>query len=211
MSFTECDVTAMLAESREACKRIRKLGILRKTVTTHHLKELRHRRAVDKLAAWRSSNGFDRCDVHDKQWVHSPLPPTPEETTASMWGDVNALKKVTSMSEKERSKQRFESFLNELKQGTASLMDEEFARLEHMIMERRGRAALYVIVAPIDTAQPCNPRTSCSEISFDVHVCMEGNTQGRMDSEPGQLESSSAGTGQLESPSTGTGFETPGQ
>ena len=29
--------------------------------------------------------------------------------------------------------------------------------------------------------------------------------------EPGELESSSAGTGQLESPSTDTGFEAPGQ
>ena len=83
----------MLAESREACKRIRTLGMLRKTVATHRLKELRHLRAVEKLAAWRRSNGFDRCDVRDGQWIHSSLPPTPEETTASMWADVNALKK----------------------------------------------------------------------------------------------------------------------
>ena len=56
------------------------------------------------------------------------------------------------MSEKERSKQRVESFINELEQGTASLTDEEFTRLERMIMERRGRAAAHVVVAPIDTA-----------------------------------------------------------
>ena len=90
-------------------------------------------------------------------------------------------------------------------------MGKEFARLERMIMERRGRAAAHVVVAPIDTAQPCNPRSSCSEISFDVHIFMERNTQGRMNPEPGQLEPSLAGTGQFESPSTGTGFETPGQ
>ena len=115
------------------------------------------------------------------------------------------------MSEKERSKQRIESFFNELKQGTASLTDEEFTRLERMIMERRGRAAAqHVVVAPIDTFQPCNLRSSCSEISFNVLVYMERNIQSRMDPDPGQLESSSAGTGQLKSPSAGTGFETPG-
>ena len=32
MNFTECDVTAMLAESRKACKRIWKLGMLGKTI-----------------------------------------------------------------------------------------------------------------------------------------------------------------------------------
>ena len=43
------------------------------------------------------------------------------------------------------------------------------------------------------------------------NVCMEENTEGRMDPESGQLELSSTGTGQLESPSTGTGFEAPRQ
>ena len=61
-------------------------------------------------------------------------------------------------------------------------------------MERRGRASAHVVVALTDTAQPCNPRSS-SKISFDVNVRMEGTTQGRMDPEPDQLESSSAGTG----------------
>ena len=152
MNFTQCDLTAMLVESKEACKRIRKLGMLWKTAATHRLKESRHLRAVEKLAAWRRSNAFDQCDVHDGQWIHSPLPPTPEETTASMWADVNALKKEISMSEKERSKQRVESFLNELEQGTASLTDKELARFERMIMERRGRAVAHVVVAPVDTA-----------------------------------------------------------
>ena len=73
------------------------------------------------------------------------------------------------MSGKDRSKQRVESFVNELEQGTASLTDEEFARLERMIREGSDRAAAHVIVAPIDTAQPCNPRSS-SEISFEMYV-----------------------------------------
>ena len=66
----------MIAESREACKRLRKLGILRKNVVTHRLKELRHLRAVEKLATWRRSYDFDQCDVRDDQWVHGPLPGT---------------------------------------------------------------------------------------------------------------------------------------
>ena len=156
MKFTEDDVSAMIAKSREVCKRLRKLGMSRKTVTTHRLKELRHLRAGEKLATWRRSYGFDRCDVRDGQWVHSPLPPTLEQTTASMWADLNALKEAISMLGKDRSKERVESFLNELKGGTANFTDEEFARLKR-IMESRGSDAAHVVVAPIGTAQPCNP------------------------------------------------------
>ena len=78
MEFTEWDVSAMIAESREACKRIQKLGMLRKTVATHRLKELRHLCAVEKLATWRRSNGFDQCDVIHGQWIHGPLSPRQE-------------------------------------------------------------------------------------------------------------------------------------
>ena len=61
------------------------------------------------------------------------------------------------MSEKERSRQRVTNIINELDQGTASLTDKEFAMLKRMIVERRGRDAAHVTVAPIDTAQPCSP------------------------------------------------------
>ena len=115
------------------------------------------------------------------------------------------------MPEKEKSKQRVKSCFNKIEQGTASLTDEKLARLERIIIERRSRAAAHVVVAPIDTAQPCNPRSSCSKILFSAHVYMMGNTQGRMEPERGQHESSLAGTGQLESTSAGTCFETPGQ
>ena len=73
--------------------------------------------------------------------MHSSLLPNPEETTASMWADVNALKKVISMPEKERSKLRVKSFFNEIYEGTASLTDKEYAKLERIIIERKGRAA----------------------------------------------------------------------
>ena len=75
--------------------------MLKKTVATHRPRKLRHLRAVEMLPAWRRSKGFDRCDVHNEQCIHSLLPPTPEETTASMWEDVNASNKVISMSERE--------------------------------------------------------------------------------------------------------------
>ena len=94
----------MQAESRKACKRIQKLSMVWKTFVTHRLEELKYLRALEKLAEWRRSNGFDRCDVYDGQWFYSRLPPIPEETTASMWADVNVLKKEISLSEKERLK-----------------------------------------------------------------------------------------------------------
>ena len=125
------------------------------------------------------------------------------------------------MSGKDRSRQRIKSFIDKLDRGTASLTDEEFARLKRMVVERRGRDAAHVTVAPIDTAQPCSPRSRSSEISLEVSVYIEENTEVGMDLEPveleqssagaSQLEQSSAGTDQLESPSDGTGFETPGQ
>ena len=183
--------------------------MIRKTVVTHRLKELRHLRAVEKLATWRRTYGFDRLEDGDDKWIHGPLPPTPEKTTASMWADLNALKDALSMSGKEISSQRAMSFINELDQGTASVTDEEFAMLKRMIVERRGRNAAGV--APTDTARPCSPQSRSSEISFDLRVCMEGNDKGRMYPEPGELKQSSDGTDQLESPSTGTGFESPGQ
>ena len=105
------------------------------------------------------------------------------------------------MSGKYKSRQSDKSFINELEQGTFRLTDEEFTRLKRMIVERRGRDAAHVAVAPIDTAQPCSPRSRSLEISFAARVCVERNNEGRMDPERGQLES----------PSAGTGLETPGR
>ena len=201
IKYTEDEVSGMIAESREACKRLRKVGMIRKIVATHRLKELRHLRAVEKLATWRRTYGFDRLEDGDDHWVYGPVPPTPEQTTASMWADLNALKDAIFMSEKERSSQRVMSFMNELDRGTASLTDKKFAILKRMIVERRGRDAAHVTVAPIDPAQPRSHRSRSSKVSFDVCVCMERNNEGRMDPKRDQLES----------PSASSGLETPGQ
>ena len=200
MKYSEDEISAMIAESREACKHLCKLGMIRKTVATHRFKELRHLRAVEKLATWRMTYGFDRLEDGNDQWVHGPLPLTPEQITASMWADLKELKGAISISEKERSRQRVKSFFNELDRGTASFTDVEFAILKR-IVERRGRDAARVTVAPIDTAQPCSTRSRSPETSFDARVYMEKNDEGKMD----------PGRDRLESPSAGTDFETPGQ
>ena len=67
-------------------------------------------------------------------------------------------------------------------------------------MEKRSREAAQVTVTPVDTVQYCSPTLQTPEPSRDGCVNLENN-EGRMDSERGELESSSAGTG----------FETPGQ
>ena len=151
----------MFAGFRKARRCIRELSMSRKTVATHASRKRKNLRVVKALAAWWRSNGSDRYDEHHGQWIHSPLPPTPEKTTASMWADVNSLRKEISISEKVRSKQRVKSFLNDLEQGTASVTDKEIARLKRMIMERGGHAAAHVVVSPISTAQLCNSRSRC--------------------------------------------------
>ena len=98
------------------------------------------------------------------------------------------------------SRQKVKSFINELDRGTVSFTDEEFARPKR-IVERRGRDAAHVTVAPVVSAQYCSTRSRSPEISFDIRVCMEKNNEGKMDPERDQLDS----------PLAGTGFETPGQ
>ena len=67
MNITDSNIRVIQAESREACKRKRKLSIVWKTFVTHRLKELKHLFAVEKLAAWKRCHGFGRCDVYDGQ------------------------------------------------------------------------------------------------------------------------------------------------
>ena len=47
------------------------------------------------------------------------------------------------------------------------------------IVERRGCDAAHVAVAPVDTAQPCSPRSCSSEILFDGRVYMKKTTRKR--------------------------------
>ena len=133
MKHSENEMSAMIAEAREACKRLRKLGMIRKTVASHRRKKLRHLQAVEKLATWRRTCGFDRLEGSDDHWVHGLLSPTPDHITASMWSDLNALKHAISISEKYGSRQKAKSFISELGQGTVSFTDEELARLKRIV------------------------------------------------------------------------------
>ena len=81
-----------------------------RTVATHRLKELRHLHAVENLATWRRTYGFDLLEDGD-DWVHGPLPSTPEQITASMWSDLNTSKDVISLSGKDGSRQKVKSFI----------------------------------------------------------------------------------------------------
>ena len=204
MGYSEKETSAMLVESREARKHLRKLGRVIRIVATHRLKELRHLQEVEKLATWRRTYGFDRLANGDDSWVHRNLPPTPEQITASLWVDLNELKYAISMSGKDGSRQKVRSFITEIEQGTVS--DEEFARIKRLV-ERRFRDAAHVTIASVDTAQYCSPRSPSSETSFDTVYMekkdedVEEKYEGRMDLEQDQLES----------PSASTGFETPGR
>ena len=72
MKYSEDEMSAKIAESREARKHLHKLGIIRKTVAAHRLKELRYLHAVEKLATWRKTYGFDRLEDDDDHWVYGP-------------------------------------------------------------------------------------------------------------------------------------------
>ena len=85
-------------------------------------------------------------------------------------------------------------------QFTANMTDEEFAILERLV-EKRDREAAQLTVTLVSTAQHCTPRSLNSGIPSDVYVSMGKKDEVRMNPEPTELET----------PSAGTGIETPGQ
>ena len=84
-------------------------------------------------------------------------------------------------------------------QSTANMTDEEFAILKRLV-EKQDREAAQVTVTPVSAVQHCIPRSLTPEISIDTRICTE-IYEGKMDPEPTELES----------PSAGTGLETSGQ
>ena len=187
-----------LAESRAAQKYLRKLGKVTETVAAYRLKELKHLHTVEKLATWSRACGFDRLAEGDDSWIHGTRPPTPEEFTASLWSDLKELEDAIPMPVRDGSKQRAKRFIDELKQGTVRLSDEEFAMIKRFV-ERQGRDAAQVAVTPVDIVQYCIPRSPSSEPSFDACVYMEKKGESGVDPERDQLEPPSASTG-LEKP-----------
>ena len=162
-------------------------------VADHRLKELQYFQAREQLATWRRTHGYDR----DDSWMHDTLPLSPQEFTAGLWSDLQELNDAISMSGRARPWQKTREFLDGLK---GDLPDEELAAIKRYV-KRRSREAAQVTVTPVSTAQHCIPRSLNPEIPSDVFVSMEQKDEGRINPEPTELET----------PSAGTGIETPGQ
>ena len=102
------------------------------------------------------------------------------------------------MSGKARPWQKAKEFLHGLE---GDLPAEELAAIKRYV-ERRRREEAQVTVAPVSTVQHCIPRSPPPEIPSDACVCVdmgEKDEKGRMNPDPTELESPSAGTG-LETP-----------
>ena len=129
--------------------------------------------------------------------MHGTLSLSPQESTASLWSDLQELKDAISMPARARPWQKTREFLDVLK---GDLPDEELAAIKWYV-ERRSREAAQVTVTPVSTAQHCIPRSLNPKIPSDVYVNMEEKDESRMNPELTKLEV----------PLTDTGIETPGQ
>ena len=130
--------------------------------------------------------------------MHGTRPFSPQKITVSLWSDLQELKDAISISGRARPWQKAKELLDGLE---GDLPDEELAAIKRYV-ERRSRKAAQVTVALVSTVQHCIPRSLIPEIPPDVCVSLEEkDEEGRMNPEPTELES----------PSAGTGLETPGQ
>ena len=102
MAYLEEEISAVLAESEQERKRLRKLGKVMETVAAYRLKELQHFQAREYLATWRRTHSYDR----DDSWMHGSRPLSPQELTASLWSDLQKLKDAFSMSGRARPRQK---------------------------------------------------------------------------------------------------------
>ena len=155
--------------------------------------------AFKKLETFRRMNGFDR-DV-DRVYDWRSLPPTPQEFCASLKFELQKLKDAISMPAENtvtRPWQKTMDFVDGLKE---KLPDEELAVIKRYAEERSREAAqAQATVTLDDTVQHCSPCSRNPDMPSDVCFKLKSN-EDKMDSEQGELESSS----------TGTGLKTPGQ
>ena len=194
MEYSEEEISAVLGASEQERKRLRELGKVMETVAAYHLKELQHFQAMEQLATWRRTLGYDR----DDSWMHGTRPLSSQEFTASLWSDLQELKDAISMSGRARPWQKAKELLDGLE---GDLPDEKLTTIKRYV-ERRSREAAQVTVTPVSTVQHCIPRSLTPEMPPNVCVSLEEkDDEGRMNPEPTELESTSAGTG----------LETPGQ
>ena len=184
----------LIFESEEEKERRRVSAIVTKAVDAVRLENVRELLAYQQLATWRRMDGFDRVANDEKNWFsgHRSFPLTPEQYTASLWSEVDALKDAISM-----PRQKVRNLMNAIDQDKSSY--EEFANLRRLV-EKRVREAAQMTVTRVDTVQYCSPISQTPEPPSDAYVKLENN-EGKMGQELEKLESSSADTG----------LETPGQ
>ena len=124
MEYSEKKISAVLAESRQARKHTQKLAKVTETVAAYRLKTMKNLQAVEKLATWRRTYGYDRIVADNNQWASRSLPLTPEQFTQSLWSKLNALRDAISMPERDGFSQRVKSFMKKIGQGTGNSTDE---------------------------------------------------------------------------------------
>ena len=171
--------------------RLQKQSGVRETVASYCPNESQYSQAREQLATWKRTRGYDR----DDSWMHGPLPLSPQEFTASLWSDLQELENAISISGRARPWQKTRGFLDGLEWD---LPDEEFAGTKRYV-ERRSREAAQVSVSPVSTSRHCILRSLNPEIPSDMHVSMDEKDEGRMNPEPTELETPSAGMG-IETP-----------
>ena len=192
MEYSAEEISAVLPESEQERKRLRELGKVMETVAAYRLKELQHFQAMEQVATWRRTHGYDRDDNR----MHGTRPLTPQEFTASLWSDLQELKDAISIYGRARPWQKAKELLDGLE---GDLPDEELTTIKRYV-ERRSREAAQVTVTPVSTVQRYIPRSLTPKVPSDVCVSLEGkDEEGRMSPEPTELELPSAGTG-LEKP-----------
>ena len=198
IEYSDEEISAILAESKQERKRLRKLGKVMETVAAYRLKGVKHFQAMEKMATWRRTYGYDR----DDSWMYAPRPLAPEELTDSLWGEVNTLKKAISMSDRARPWQKANTFLDGLEQGKRA------SRMHNLPCSNgswRGEAAMRhmrLLRRLIQHSTVAPARMLPKHRSIHVSVWIWGKYEvGRMNPEPTELES----------PSAVTGLETSGQ
>ena len=196
MEHSEEEISAAFVESRQSRRHMRKLGTVTETVAAYRLREMKNFQAVEKLATWRRTYGYDQVAADDNKWANRPLPLTPEQFTQSLWSELNAIMDANSIPEGDGFSQRAKSFTKENEQGTVistnavgqstvNLTDEESTMLKRLV-EKRDRDAAHATVAPVDTAQYRSPRSLTPEIPSDVCLSMEKTNQGMEETDEGR-------------------------
>ena len=112
MEYSEEETSAVLAESEQERKRLRKLGKVMATVSAYRLKEMKILQAVETLTIWRRLIVTIELQLTIISGLAVPLPLTPEQFTQSLWSELNALRDAISMPEGDRLASSQRAFLN---------------------------------------------------------------------------------------------------